>query len=67
MITSLTATSLVHGSASPASLPVTVKIAAGGSWPVYPSILGWPRTPAASRYSDLAMSSSATHRATLAG
>jgi hypothetical protein len=44
MITSLTTTSLVHGSASSASLPVTVKIAAGGSWPVYPSILGWPRS-----------------------
>ncbi len=42
MITSLTTTSLVHGSASSSSLPVSVKIAAGGNWPVYPSILGWP-------------------------
>jgi hypothetical protein len=44
MITSLTTTSLVHGSLSSSSLPVTVKIASGGSWPVYPSILGCPRS-----------------------
>jgi hypothetical protein len=44
MITSLTTTSLVHGSLSSSSLPVTVKIASGGSRPAYPSILGCPRS-----------------------
>jgi len=42
MTTSLMMMTLIHGSASSASLPVIVKVAAGGSGPVYPSMLGRP-------------------------